>query len=297
MMFTMLKSSGLSELLNRFELLALLIGCFCHDLDHRGTNNSFEIKNSSPLAHLYSTSTMEHHHFDQCLMILNSPGNQILGALSPSEYERVITLVEEAILATDLAVYMKHRSTFIEKHDSLEYSLQAANRSTLREMLITICDLNAVAKPWKVQKHIAMQVAEEFFRQGDFERKLFNRQPADMFNREKRADLPRMQVEFFGDICQPLFQHFRFLIGPSFVYRNLLLINKMNWVREAYQETSLKDWALNKMKELAIELNDLNVSIEEVKNEAVRQMPIYDSNEESELLHLTRNDVSMKESE
>lgn len=27
---------------------------------------------SSPLAQLYSTSTMEHHHFDQCIMILNS---------------------------------------------------------------------------------------------------------------------------------------------------------------------------------------------------------------------------------
>ena len=26
----------------------------------------------SPIARLYSTSTMEHHHFDQCVMILNS---------------------------------------------------------------------------------------------------------------------------------------------------------------------------------------------------------------------------------
>lgn len=27
---------------------------------------------SSPLAQLYTTSTMERHHFDQCLMILSS---------------------------------------------------------------------------------------------------------------------------------------------------------------------------------------------------------------------------------
>ena len=26
----------------------------------------------SPLAKLYSTSTMEHHHFDHCVMILNT---------------------------------------------------------------------------------------------------------------------------------------------------------------------------------------------------------------------------------
>ena len=64
------------------ECMALMIACLCHDLDHRGTNNSFQIKSSSNLAQLYSTSTMEHHHFDQCLMILNSKGNQILSNLS-----------------------------------------------------------------------------------------------------------------------------------------------------------------------------------------------------------------------
>lgn len=46
-------------------------------IDHRGTNNAFQLKTDSPLAILYSTSTMEHHHFDQCVMILNSEGNNI----------------------------------------------------------------------------------------------------------------------------------------------------------------------------------------------------------------------------
>lgn len=29
-------------------------------------------RTSSPLADLYSTSTLEHHHFDQCIMILST---------------------------------------------------------------------------------------------------------------------------------------------------------------------------------------------------------------------------------
>lgn len=62
---------------------------------------------SSPLAQLYSTSTMEHHHFDQCLMILNSPGNQILVNLSSDDYEKVVKVLEDAILSTDLAVYFR----------------------------------------------------------------------------------------------------------------------------------------------------------------------------------------------
>lgn len=59
------------------EILGLLVACLCHDLDHRGTNNSFQTKTTSPLAILYTTSTMEHHHFDQCIMILSSEGNNI----------------------------------------------------------------------------------------------------------------------------------------------------------------------------------------------------------------------------
>lgn len=40
-------------------------------------------------------------------MILNSPGNQILAHLTSEEYRRVINVLEEAILATDLAIYFR----------------------------------------------------------------------------------------------------------------------------------------------------------------------------------------------
>ena len=64
-----------------FQIFGLLVACLCHDLDHRGTNNAFQSKVESPLAILYSTSTMEHHHFDQCVMILSSEGNNIFQVL------------------------------------------------------------------------------------------------------------------------------------------------------------------------------------------------------------------------
>ena len=32
------------SVLDELECLALLVGCLCHDLDHRGTNNQFQIK-------------------------------------------------------------------------------------------------------------------------------------------------------------------------------------------------------------------------------------------------------------
>jgi hypothetical protein len=52
------------------QCLALYIGALCHDLDHRGKNNKFMLDTESPLAAIYSTSTMEHHHFNQTVTIL-----------------------------------------------------------------------------------------------------------------------------------------------------------------------------------------------------------------------------------
>lgn len=44
--------------------------CLCHDLDHRGKNNAYMKSMSTPLAAIYSTSVMEHHHFNQTVTIL-----------------------------------------------------------------------------------------------------------------------------------------------------------------------------------------------------------------------------------
>ena len=53
-----------------FQCLSMFVGAICHDLDHRGFNNKFMIDIGSPLAAIYSTSTMEHHHFNMTVSIL-----------------------------------------------------------------------------------------------------------------------------------------------------------------------------------------------------------------------------------
>lgn len=43
---------------------------------------------STPLASIYSTSVMEHHHFNQTVTILQQDGHNILKALSSEEYKQ-----------------------------------------------------------------------------------------------------------------------------------------------------------------------------------------------------------------
>ncbi|XP_049880537.1 cGMP-specific 3',5'-cyclic phosphodiesterase-like isoform X2 [Pectinophora gossypiella] len=206
-MFAMLKTGKMERFMNDLEILGLLVACLCHDLDHRGTNNAFQTKTESPLAILYSTSTMEHHHFDQCVMILNSESNNIFQALSPSDYKDVMRVVETAILSTDLAMYFKKKSKFLELVDNGEFDWQSEEKKELLcGMMMTACDVSAIAKPWEVQHKVAKLVADEFFDQGDLEKLQLNQQPIAMMDREKKDELPHMQVGFIDTICLPLYR-------------------------------------------------------------------------------------------
>lgn len=65
--------TGLSSevtVVSALQKKGLLIACLCHDLDHRGYSNAYLQKFDHPLAALYSTSTMEQHHFSQTVSIL-----------------------------------------------------------------------------------------------------------------------------------------------------------------------------------------------------------------------------------
>ncbi|XP_076241567.1 phosphodiesterase 6 isoform X2 [Calliopsis andreniformis] len=206
-MFAMLKTGKMEQFMTDLEILGLLVACLCHDLDHRGTNNAFQTKTESPLAILYSTSTMEHHHFDQCVMILNSDSNNIFQSLSMEDYRKVMKVVESAILSTDLAVYFKKKNRFMELIDEGEFDWQSEEKKELLcGMMMTACDVSAIAKPWDVQHRVAKLVADEFFDQGDLERLQLNQQPVAMMDRERRDELPQMQVGFIDVICLPLYK-------------------------------------------------------------------------------------------
>lgn len=207
-MFAILKTGKLQCKLKELEILALIIAALCHDLDHRGVNNAFIQRTEHPLAQLYCHSTMEHHHFDQCLMILNTQGNQILSGLSVEEYKTTVKMIKEEILATDLAVYMKRRGEFFDLMKKRQFNWDDPHHKELiMAMMMTACDVSAITKPWPVQQRTAELVAAEFFEQGDKERRELNIEPTDLMNREKRDKIPSLQVGFIDGICVQLYEN------------------------------------------------------------------------------------------
>ncbi|ESO86557.1 hypothetical protein LOTGIDRAFT_71258, partial [Lottia gigantea] len=229
-MFTMLYTGELRPIFDDLEIFALMVACLCHDLDHRGTNNAFQVKVASPLAMLYSTSVLEHHHFDHCIMILNSEGNNIFQSLSPTDYRNVIKTLEHAILSTDLALYFKKRGDFKSLVESGERDFdEPYKKDLLKAMMMTACDVAAITKPWEVQQQVAQLVANEFFEQGDLEKTQLGEKPMPMMDRDKKDDLPKMQVGFIDAICLPVYKTFAEIwprLEPLYMG---CLTNRNNW--------------------------------------------------------------------
>ena len=71
----------------------------------------------------------------------------------------------------------------------------------LSSMLMTAADVAAIAKPWELQHETAKQVADEFFDQGDMERMQLGINPMWMMDRERKDELPQMQVCITCIVC------------------------------------------------------------------------------------------------
>uniref|UniRef100_A0A6G3MLX7 cGMP-specific 3',5'-cyclic phosphodiesterase (Trinotate prediction) n=1 Tax=Henneguya salminicola TaxID=69463 RepID=A0A6G3MLX7_HENSL len=109
-------------------------------------------------------------------------------------------------------MYIARQNTFKDLAETLKdqniqehFLKDSSSRELIRGMLMTACDISGPTKPWKIQKRIAALVTEEFFQQGDIERAVLNSSPIELMDREKRNEMPRLQVGFIESMCIPLY--------------------------------------------------------------------------------------------
>lgn len=216
-------------LITELEAFALVIACLCHDLDHRGTNNTFQISSNSVLAALYSSegSVMERHHFAQSMCILNTEGCNILDNLSKVEYTHCLDLIRDNILSTDLAHHLRMLPEMekmvkegVKREDSRHHYLTSC-------LLMTASDLSDQTKDWLKTKKIAELVYTEFFTQGDLEKAMGNK-PAESMDRE-RACIPSLQIQFIDQIVEPVYRTLALLDPAAEEPYKGAMVNKGKW--------------------------------------------------------------------
>ncbi|XP_061412485.1 cone cGMP-specific 3',5'-cyclic phosphodiesterase subunit alpha'-like [Lethenteron reissneri] len=239
-MFSLLMTGKLKKYFTDLDAFAMVAAAFCHDIDHRGTNNLYQLKSAAPLARLHGTSIMERHHLDYAKTLLNDETLNIFQNLNRRQYDTVLHLMEVAIIATDLALYFKKRAMFVKIVDHCEtlgneaeaikyITCDPTKKEIIMAMMMTACDLSAITKPWEVQSKVALLVAAEFWEQGDLERTVLQQNPIPMMDRNKAVELPKLQCGFIDFVCTFVYKEFsRFHPEITPMYAGLQN-NRVHW--------------------------------------------------------------------
>ncbi|XP_012689717.2 rod cGMP-specific 3',5'-cyclic phosphodiesterase subunit alpha [Clupea harengus] len=265
-MFTLLMTGQLKRYYTDLEAMAMVTAGFCHDIDHRGTNNLYQLKSANPLAKLHGSSILERHHLETGKTLLRDENLNIYQNLSQEQHSFVIHLMDIAIIATDLALYFKKRAMFQKIVDQSktytdvgEWNNYMTGQTTRKEivmaMMMTACDLSAIAKPWEVQSKVALAVAAEFWEQGDLERTVLEQTPIPMMDRTKSADLPKMQCGFIDFVCAFVYKEFSRFHEEITPMCDRLLNNRKEWngLKEIHEGKLAELEAEKKAKEDAVE--------------------------------------------
>uniref|UniRef100_W5JY90 Phosphodiesterase n=1 Tax=Astyanax mexicanus TaxID=7994 RepID=W5JY90_ASTMX len=252
-MFTLLTTGKLKRYYTDLEVMAMITAGFLHDIDHRGTNNLYQVKSGNPLAKLHGSSILERHHLEFGKFLLADETLNIFQNLNRRQTEHVFHLIDIAIIATDLALYFKKRTMFQKIVDLSEtyedekkwvdfMSLETTRKEIVMAMMMTACDLSAITKPWEVQSKVALSVAAEFWEQGDLERTVLEQQPIPMMDRNKAADLPKLQCGFIDFVCTFVYKEFsRFHPSIQPMYDGILN-NRKEWkAKQEEYEAKLKE--------------------------------------------------------
>ncbi|EFO24963.2 hypothetical protein LOAG_03520 [Loa loa] len=228
--YLLLRTETAHNALNELESFALFVASLCHDIDHRGTTNAFQVQSRTPLAQLYSSegSVLERHHFAQTISILNMEECNIFVSLNRHQFHSVLDHIRDVILATDIANHLQkvqdiNRMVEVGFDSSVKH-----HRYLLLCLMMTSADLSDQTKDFRNSKAIAENIYKEFFSQGDLEKQMGNR-PLEMMDRD-RACVPKLQLEFMDTIAIPVFEFLSQLLPESKSTYESMLFNRKCWL-------------------------------------------------------------------
>ncbi|XP_072324999.1 high affinity cGMP-specific 3',5'-cyclic phosphodiesterase 9A-like isoform X2 [Scyliorhinus torazame] len=156
MMHGMIHLCNLKDLLSMADIAVLMTAAVCHDLDHPGYNNTYQINAHTELAIRYNNiSPLENHHCAVAFQILSNPESNIFGNTDTELFRQIREGMIELILATDMAIHGGIMQEFTQCVDNFDYENRDHLRSSEREKseglpVSTFMDRDIVTKP-KIQ--------------------------------------------------------------------------------------------------------------------------------------------------
>ncbi|KAL3886688.1 hypothetical protein ACJMK2_026667, partial [Sinanodonta woodiana] len=165
MMYGMIHLCELWDRMSREDLGILLTAAICHDVDHPGYNNTYQINARTELAIRYNDmSPLENHHCAVAFQILSNPECNIFANIDKDKYKRVRAGITMLILATDMARHGEIMEGFKSKVVKFDFKSKE-HIDTLKMVLIKCCDISNEVRPMEVSEPWVDCLLEEYFNQ------------------------------------------------------------------------------------------------------------------------------------
>ncbi|OHT02203.1 3'5'-cyclic nucleotide phosphodiesterase family protein [Tritrichomonas foetus] len=205
--FYEITKAGLLTTFTAFEIFGLMTAAVCHDANHEGFNNIFNVKAETPFGILFKDkSVMEMHHITVSIPILTRDDINLFHSLNSEETKKMWNLFINLILATDMANHFALVKNCQGQLDEGKWNLEdPANRLLALQLLLKVADISNVSRPFELADKWCDILNNEFFRQGDLEKETGIGLTSPLNDREN-SDKPKSQIGFYNFICLPLYQ-------------------------------------------------------------------------------------------
>ncbi|KAJ8034461.1 High affinity cGMP-specific 3',5'-cyclic phosphodiesterase 9A [Holothuria leucospilota] len=205
MMYGMIHLCGLQKIHSLFDLGILLTAAVCHDLDHPGFNNTYQINARTELAIRYNdVSPLENHHCAVAFKILGNPEFNIFANVTSEQFRTIRQKIIMLILATDMARHSEILEKFKSQINAGFNFKDPEHLNYLNMALIKCCDISNEVRPMEVSEPWVDCLLEEYFNQSDRE-KMEGLPYAPFMDRDK-VTKPSAQIGFIKFVLIPLFE-------------------------------------------------------------------------------------------
>ena len=203
-------SGGLRHALPPIEQLALILAAVVHDLGHPGVNNDFLIKIGSDAAFYHNDQSVnENVHLTNAFSLLRDDDKNILANLTQRDAATLRELIIGMVLATDMARHHDVVGMYekcVERSGSNLISWSERDRRLALQLTLHCADIGNQTKPFDQSSQWTSRVMEEFFSQGDLERKL--NMPVSATCDRSSVVVANAQVFFIDVVVRPALKIF-----------------------------------------------------------------------------------------
>ncbi|XP_055865767.1 high affinity cGMP-specific 3',5'-cyclic phosphodiesterase 9A-like isoform X3 [Biomphalaria glabrata] len=231
MMYGMIHLCKLWERMTTEDLGILLTAAVCHDLDHPGYNNTYQINARTELAIRYNDiSPLENHHCAVAFQILSNPETNIFAYVDKDTFKRIRAGITMLILATDMARHAEIMESFKEKLAAGFDDKNKEHLDTLKMVLIKCCDISNEVRPMEVSEPWVDCLLEEYFNQSDRE-KIEGLPVAPFMDRDK-VTKPTAQIGFIKFVLIPMFE----TVARVFTQIDEVMVQPLKNAKDRYEE-------------------------------------------------------------